>query len=183
MLRRGRLDAAHVCRLGRQLADALEHARAHGVVHRDLKSANVVVTPEGRAKVLDFGIARRQTPARAETETQAMTSAPGAAAGTVAYMAPEVLRGAEASARSDIWALGVILYEMATGRLPFAGGEASDVIAPDHQIDHQFTTSPHHVCRSAILSPSVLIAATVMKMNIPGNNASHGSVLIVDCAW
>jgi eukaryotic-like serine/threonine-protein kinase len=120
----GPLPTDEVIRYGQQLADALAHAHARGVVHRDFKSGNVVVTPEGQVKVLDFGLAKRLTDeALAEVTTVAPQSltAPGMVAGTLAYMAPEQLRGRPADARSDIWALGVVLYEMAAGRRPFEG--------------------------------------------------------------
>ena len=114
---------------GRQIADALAHAHERGIVHRDLKSQNVVITPEGRAKVLDFGLAARMPSADAEAVTKTQEAIPhaGMLVGTLAYMAPEVLRGDAATARSDIWALGVLLYEMASGRLPFEGETALDV--------------------------------------------------------
>jgi TolB-like protein/lipoprotein NlpI len=119
----GGLTAAQVLRYGLQLAEALAHAHDHGVVHRDLKSANVIITPEGRAKVLDFGLARRRPQAEIEdvTRSKATLTEGGVIQGTPAYIAPEVLRGQPADARSDVWALGVVLYEMTTGARPFAG--------------------------------------------------------------
>ena len=122
-LARGALPPEELLRLGGQIADALAHAHAHGVVHRDLKSANVVVTPEGRAKVLDFGLAKRLAEHELDEATRSVVSltAPGMVVGTLAYMAPEQLRGGAADARSDIWALGVVLYEMASGARPFQG--------------------------------------------------------------
>ncbi len=128
----GPLPIDQVVRYGQQLADALAHAHARGVVHRDFKSANVVVTPEGQVKVLDFGLAKRLTEeALAEVTTVAPQSltAPGMVAGTLAYMAPEQLRGRPADARSDIWALGVVLYEMAAGRRPFQGQTGFELTA------------------------------------------------------
>jgi serine/threonine-protein kinase len=119
----GRMGIDEVLRLGQQMADALAHAHENGVVHRDFKSANVIVTPEGRAKVLDFGLAKPLV--EAESEATTLTAAPltaqGAVVGTLAYMAPEQLKGRRADARSDVWALGVVLYEMASGVRPFAG--------------------------------------------------------------
>lgn len=103
--------------LGIQIATALAHAHQHGIVHRDLKSSNVVVDAVGNAKVLDFGLSRRLMVggvAREET-----TTADHMLAGTLSHMAPELLRGERGDARSDIWALGVVLYELTSGELPF----------------------------------------------------------------
>ncbi len=118
------LSAEEVLRVGHQLADALAHAHEHGVVHRDFKSANVILTPEGRAKVLDFGLAKRlsgEALDEATTLSRATLTEAGSVTGTPAYMAPEQLRGLAADARSDVWALGVVLYEMAAGKRPFQG--------------------------------------------------------------
>jgi serine/threonine-protein kinase len=118
----GPLPVEQAVHLGTQVADALAHAHERGVVHRDLKSGNVVITPEGRAKVLDFGLAKQlvgEELAEATTEFGATLTVPGSVVGTLAYMAPEQLRGRPADVRSDVWALGVVLYEMLGGRRPF----------------------------------------------------------------
>ena len=123
-LAEGPLPPEEVLRYGLQLADALAHAHDRGVVHRDLKSANVMITPEGRVKVLDFGLAKRvsgEALAEVTTLSHATLTQPGAILGTLPYMAPEQLRAQPADARSDVWALGIILYEMAAGARPFAG--------------------------------------------------------------
>jgi len=113
-------DAA--VRYGIQIAGALAHAHDHGVVHADLKSANVIITPDGRAKVLDFGLARRLQTQTVEEFTRSQDRLEdGVIAGTLPYMAPELLRGVRADERSDIWALGVLLHEMAAGQRPFLG--------------------------------------------------------------
>jgi len=118
------LPVETVLRFGSQIADALAHAHERRIVHRDLKSANVVITPEGRAKVLDFGLAKRisgEELAEVTTRSQASLTQAGALIGTVPYMAPEQLCGQPADARSDVWALGVMLYEMVAGARPFQG--------------------------------------------------------------
>ena len=113
-----------------QIADALAHAHERGVLHRDLKAQNIVITKAGRAKVLDFGLAKRVvTPHEVTTEMASVFTAPGAIAGTPAYMSPEQLRGLPADPRSDIWALGVVLHEMAVGARPFAGQTAYELSA------------------------------------------------------
>jgi serine/threonine-protein kinase len=118
----GPLDPAEVLRLAAQLADALAHAHDRGIVHRDLKSGNVMVTNEGRAKVLDFGLAAWIGEQElAEVSTRAVEPANALVLGTVPYMAPEVLRGQSADLRSDIWSLGVVLHEVASGARPFRG--------------------------------------------------------------
>ena len=107
-----------------QIADAVAHAHERDIVHRDLKAANVVITRDGCAKVLDFGLAKRMSSeelAEASTRTNISITAPGTVVGTLPYMAPEQLRGELATARSDVWALGVMLYELAAGVRPFRG--------------------------------------------------------------
>lgn len=119
-----KLAVEKVLRFGTQLADALDHAHTRGVIHRDFKSANIVITPEDRVKVLDFGLAKRFSPMTGDetlTRSQESLTSPGAVVGTLAYMAPEQLRGETADARSDIWSLGIVLYEMASGVRPFQG--------------------------------------------------------------
>ena len=113
------LPIAELLGYGLQVVQALEHAHSRGIVHRDLKAANVVVDADGRAKLLDFGLARRLPGALAIASGSTIDH--GALAGTLSHMAPEVLLGRDADARADIWALGVLLYQMAAGRLPFKG--------------------------------------------------------------
>ena len=109
--------------VGAQIADALAAAHALGIVHRDVKPPNVLITPDGRAKVVDFGIARTAHPAGGESATTLTTTA--AIAGTPPYMAPEQLRGEAVDARTDVYALGVVLFEMSTGRRPFASEQTA----------------------------------------------------------
>jgi serine/threonine-protein kinase len=118
-------------RYGVQLAEALAHAHGRGVIHRDLKAANIIVTPNGRLKVLDFGISRRMAPGGGD-ETTVMDQSWASQhtfTGTLPYTAPEVFKGQEADVRSDIWSVGVVLYEMAAGRRPFRGATAYELSA------------------------------------------------------
>src|SRR5207244_9116701 len=125
------LPVDSVLRYAVQMADALAHAHDRGVLHRDLKSANVMITKEGRAKIVDFGLASRFAQVSHEVATRSNTPLPGdsALAGTLAYMAPEVLQGDHPSIASDLWSVGVLLYEMAAGHLTFCGRTVVGVTA------------------------------------------------------
>lgn len=123
-------------RYGAQIADALAHAHERQIIHRDLKSRNVVITPDGRVKLLDFGLAKRLAEGELGQVTRSNVSLtqPGTVVGTLHYMAPEVLRGGDASAASDLWALGIVLHEMISGTHPFrgqSGFETSSAILRD----------------------------------------------------
>src|SRR5215469_14567397 len=125
------LPVESVLRYGVQIAGALTHSHSRNVIHRDLKSPNVMVTPEGLVKVLDFGLARRirkeVVPETARTldslraTSETTMESTGGLTGTIPYMAPELLKGQQSDQRADIWALGVVLYEAASGKLPFLG--------------------------------------------------------------
>jgi len=117
------LPPESVVRYGVQIAAALGRAHDRGIVHRDLKTANIVVTADGLVKVLDFGLAKKVGSGIFEGPTQSFATIQdtSSVSGTLTYMAPEILRGEAADYRSDLWALGVVLYEAASGRLPFEG--------------------------------------------------------------
>jgi len=123
----GPLPEKEVLRLGVQLAEGLAAAHDHVVVHRDLKPGNLRVTGDGRLKILDFGLAKLWHPVAASAATESLSEAQGMA-GTLPYMAPEQLLGGEIDARTDLHAAGLVLYEMATGRYPFADMPNSQLI-------------------------------------------------------
>jgi Tol biopolymer transport system component len=132
-LERGALPLDEALAVAIQISDALDKAHSLGVTHRDLKPANIMLTASG-AKLMDFGLAKRQSPQISGSVSMAATAAPnltqhGALIGTVAYMAPEQIEGEEADPRTDIFALGVVLYEMITGTKAFAGKSQAGLMA------------------------------------------------------
>jgi serine/threonine-protein kinase len=147
-LRRGPLPVEQALRIARQIAEALEAAHEKGVVHRDLKPANVKLTPDNNVKVLDFGLAKametdrgaasqNDSPTLSVTATQA-----GLIVGTAAYMAPEQAKGLSTDHRSDVFSFGVVMFEMLTGRQPFQGETAADVLASVLAHDPDLSTFP-----------------------------------------
>ena len=148
-----------------QIADALDEAHAKGITHRDIKSVNVIINPRGRVKVLDFGLAKLAQPLNAprtsdsELATRVKTT-PGIVMGTVNYMSPEQALGRDVDHRSDIFSFGVVLYEMATGRLPFTGDTVTETI---DRITH---TQPQAIARLNYEVPAeleVIIKKTLRK--------------------
>ena len=140
---RGAVPVRETLEIGRQITDALEAAHEKGIVHRDLKPTNIKITPEGRVKVLDFGLAKIRNPdsgaglSDLPTQTAYLSTDAGTVLGTAPYMSPEQVRGKDIDKRSDIWAFGAVLFEMLTGRAAFRGGTVSDIIAAvlSHEVD------------------------------------------------
>ena len=162
---RGPLTAAEAVDIAAQVASALEEAHGHNVIHRDIKSANIVQTRRGLVKVLDFGLAKIDAPGSSEAALRAtaelQVTAPGMLLGTMAYMAPEQLRGGEVDYRADLFALGVVLYEMLAGQLPFRGRTLPEVF------DRILNYEPESLNRSGEISSELDLVVRRALQKIP----------------
>jgi len=128
-LAQGPLPLRKALEIGAEIARGLAAAHAAGIVHRDLKPENVWITRDGGVKILDFGLARSLVPVVGRETTQADLTVPGTVLGTVAYMAPEQVRGETAGPAADVFSLGVVLYEMISGRRPFRAATAAETMS------------------------------------------------------
>jgi eukaryotic-like serine/threonine-protein kinase len=170
----GALPEKTVVALGSQIADALEEAHEHGIVHRDLKPGNVMVTPKGRVKVLDFGLARLFHPAGEMTTAETLSATRGIA-GTLPYMSPEQLQGEQPDPRSDIFSLGGVLYEIATGQRPFPETISSRLT---DAIMHQVPVSPRAL--NSRISPELERVILKCLDKDPENRYQSARELVVD---
>ena len=171
---RGALPVAESLDIAAQVAEALDEAHGRGVTHRDIKSANLIQTRRGLVKVLDFGLAKMAVPSSVEatlqTQPDILVTAPGMVMGTIAYMAPEQLRGDTVDHRVDLWALGVVLYEMLTGMLPFRGNTLAAVF---DQILHQEPASPMQVSSAIPLDVEHVVRRALQKAPVSRYNAAR----------
>ena len=160
---KGPLPIREVVEIGLQVSDALDEAHARGIVHRDVKSGNLMWTARGLVKVLDFGLAKFLTPHDAggsTTVTQPQVTIAGMVVGTVSYMAPEQALGRPVDHRTDLFSLGVVLFELSTGRIPFGGGSPTEII---DRILHEIPPPPSRLAAAVPPSFDAVVARALEK--------------------
>ena len=160
---KGPLPIREVVDVGIQVADALDEAHGRGIVHRDIKSANLMRTERGLVKVLDFGLAKFLPPSLAPADadvTQPQVTMAGTVVGTISYMAPEQALGRPVDRRADLFSLGVVLFELATGRVPFAGGSPTEII---DRILHEIPPAPSQLVVAIPASFDAVVARALEK--------------------
>lgn len=157
-------------RFARSIAAALQHAHARGLIHRDLKPSNIIQSSDGTLKVLDFGLARRSPDRMDQLTTLTALEDGGAIGGTPAYMAPEVIRGGEADHLSDLWSLGVVLYEMASGARPFSGRTPFELVSA-------IVTEPPRPMRAGIPEPFSTVVFRLLEKDPQRRYQTAGEVI------
>ena len=172
---RGPLPVREVIEIGIQVADALDEAHSRGIIHRDIKSGNLMRTERGLVKVLDFGLAKFISNGSARDVTQAQMTMAGMVVGTVSYMAPEQALGRAIDHRVDLFSLGVVLFELMTGRMPFEGTTPTEII--DH-ILHETPVPPSRYNAAVPASLDAIIARAVEKD--PAFRYQHASEIARD---
>lgn len=170
----GPLPENDIVRLAQQAAEGLQAAHERGIVHRDLKPGNLRITPEGQLKILDFGLAKLLAPTAKEDRVQTLTQA-GGITGTIPYMAPEQLRGEPLDARADLYALGTVLYEMATGVRPFTDHAIPRLI---DDVLHRSPPSPRRLNPHLSLELEQVVLRCLQKA--PGDRYQSASDLLAD---